>query len=267
MERIASRQNPLVKRFRELARRRAVGHLLLDSEHLLLEALDSGVALEAVALADSLGPARLGDLDRRARAAGARTVVVNNGVLGAISPVRTPSGVVAIARHAATSLEEALARPPQLVLMLGGIQDAGNVGAIVRAADAFGATGIVAAEATADPLGWKALRGAMGSSFRVPIAIRQSLADAVGAARVAGLKILAAVPRGGRWLHDCDLRAPIALVLGAEGAGVPAAVTAGADEQITIAMRERVESLNVAVAAAVILYEAARQRAEPGTSP
>jgi RNA methyltransferase, TrmH family len=188
-------------------------------------------------------------------------------VLAAISPVRTPSGVVAIAQRAPTPLDEALARPPQLVLMLGGIQDAGNVGAIVRAADAFGATGIVAAEGTADPLGWKALRGAMGSSFRVPIAIRQSLAAAVGAARQAGLRILAAVPRGGTWLHDCDLRPPFALVLGAEGAGVPAAVTAGADEQITIAMRERVESLNVAVAAAVILYEAARQRAAPGVAP
>jgi TrmH family RNA methyltransferase len=147
-----------------------------------------------------------------------------------------------------------------LVLVLAGLQDPGNVGAIVRAAAAFGASGVVAIEGTANPFGWKALRGAMGGTFRLPIAARGSLPDVVAAAHELGVRLVAAVPRGGTPLPDLDLREPTAIVLGGEGAGLSSAVIAAVAETVSVPMQAPVDSLNVAIAAALILYEAMRQR-------
>jgi TrmH family RNA methyltransferase len=131
----------------------------------------------------------------------------------------------------------------------------------VRAAEGCGATGIVVTTGAADPFGWKALRGAMGSTFRMPIATGHSLDAVLSAARTAGLRVIATTAVGGTPLPACELRGDCAIFLGAEGPGLPASVVAAADERLTIPMRAPVESLNVAVSAALILYEAARQRA------
>ena len=257
MERISSRQNPLVRRFRELSSRPAGDRVLLDGEHLLTEALTSRVAIEVAAVGDAFINH---SLTREVARQGGRVVAVSAPVLAAMSPVRQPSGVVAIATRRSASLEDALAQAPQLVFFLCDIQDPGNVGAIIRAAEACGATGIVAGEGTADPYGWKALRGSMGSAFRVPVATRVTLADAVRAAQARRIRVLAAVQRDGETLPRADLRRPSAILLGGEGAGVPDALVRLADAQLSIPMRPPVESLNVGVAAALIGYEAARQR-------
>jgi TrmH family RNA methyltransferase len=144
--------------------------------------------------------------------------------------------------------------------VLAGVQDPGNVGAIVRTAAAFGASGVVAIAGSASPFSWKALRGAMGGTFRVPIAARGTLSDVVASANDLGVRLVAAVPRGGTPLPKLDLRDPTAVVLGAEGAGVPGATLAAVQETVTIPMQAPVESLNVAIAGALILYEAGRQR-------
>jgi RNA methyltransferase, TrmH family len=260
MRRISSRQNPLVARFRELARARPSGDaVLLEGEHLVEEALAAGISLEAVAFAESDLPRRAG-LAERVERSGADAVRVPTAVMAALSPVRQPSGIVAIAQLASASLETALGEHPQLVVVLAGVQDAGNVGAIVRTADGCAATGIVATEGTADPFGWKALRGAMGSTFRMPIAARQRLSDAVDAIRRRSLPLVAAVPRDGTPLHESSFRGPVAILLGGEGAGLPEAIVAAADRRVTIPMRPPVESFNVAVTAALILYEASQQR-------
>ena len=180
MRRISSRSNPFVTRCRDVARGRGPdGVILLDGEHLVEEALASGITLETVAFVDSAVDAFSDGLVDRLARAGAEVVRVPAQVMAALSPVRQPSGIVALARVKSSSLDDALAQAPQLVLLLNGIQDAGNVGAIVRAADGCGATGVIAADGTADPFGWKALRGAMGSTFRLPIAARQSAPAAV----------------------------------------------------------------------------------------
>jgi RNA methyltransferase, TrmH family len=267
MERISSRQNPIVKQFRALldpvqARSGDVARMLLDGEHLVAEALDSDVAIDVVAVRDDGADGALGALARRAAARGARLLGVPSAVLSAISPVREPSGIVAIARRSALTLDDALANPPQLVLMLSRVQDPGNVGAIVRAADACGATGIITSDGTADPFGWKALRGSMGSAFRIPVAAHESLEQAVRAAKERRIRVLAAVPRGGTPLPGCDLRGASAVLLGGEGNGLAPHLVTLADEAITIPMRPPAESLNVATAAALIAYEAQRQRDE-----
>lgn len=279
MERISSRHNAIVKRFRDLARtsRRAPADgdargglamdVLLDGEHLVHEALLCDIPIELAAFSDKqidnvLSPAAriANDIKKR----GGRVLIASDQVLAAMSPVQHSSGVVAIARARPADVRVVMATVTHLplVLVLAGLQDPGNVGAIVRAAAAFGASGVIAIELSANPFGWKALRGAMGGTFRLPIAARGSLSEVVASASELGVRLVAAVPRGGTPLPELDLRQPTAIVLGGEGAGVPQTTMAAVHETVTIPMQGPVESLNVAVAAALILYEATRQRQE-----
>jgi TrmH family RNA methyltransferase len=260
MERISSRQNPVVKRFRAVRDGDIDGLVLLDGEHLLQEALSSGASIEIAVFSDRLLDDRLTGLAARTQESGARILGVSDSVLSAISPVRHPSGIVAIATRPRVTLDAVLDAQPSLVLFLDGVQDPGNVGAIVRSAEAFGATGIVIGDTTADPWGWKALRAAMGSTLRLPIGAPQPLADAAARAKTRGLRVLAMVPRGGTSPCRSDLRRPCAILLGSEGPGLPDALLEIADERLSISMREPVESLNVGIAAAIVMYEATRQR-------
>jgi TrmH family RNA methyltransferase len=269
METIVSRQNPVVKAFRELARGPADvnGQVLLEGEHLVNEALDAGVRVTTAALASRVlkreadgSEARVRRLAGRLEQQGARVLAVNETVMAAMSPVQTPSGVVAIAEIARPPLDRAIEGEMPLVAILAGVQDPGNLGAIIRTAEAAGATGMVVCMPSADPYGWKALRGAMASTFRLPVPDRVRLHEALPAVRRRGLTIVAAVPRGGTPMHDYDFARPVAVMLGGEGPGLGADELDLADERVTIPMRASVESLNVAVSAAVILYEAFRQR-------
>lgn len=237
--------------------------LLLDGVHLLEEALTANMAVEIIAVDEMRMQGAAGVAVARAAARGARTIAVSEEILGAISPVRQPSGVVALAARAAVGLAQALEQPPQLILVLADVQDPGNVGASVRVAEACGATGVVTTPGTADPYGWKALRGSMGSAFRMPIAVRQPLDQAVRSAQSRGITVYAAVPHGARPLAECDLCGPSAILLGGEGAGLSPEIRDLADYSLTIPMRAPVESLNVAIAAALVVYEAMRQRSSP----
>src|SRR5688500_10112503 len=173
--------------------------MLLDGPHLVDEAMRSAIAIEVAAFAEGAVAERHGELAERAHRAGIRTVSLPDKLFDAISPVRQTSGVAAIARRPAAALADVLSPSSSLVLVLEAVQDPGNVGAIVRAAEACGATGIVVRSGTADPFGWKALRGAMGSSLRLPIAIEHSPDEAfVATLRAAKVRIVAAVPRDGR---------------------------------------------------------------------
>jgi TrmH family RNA methyltransferase len=262
VDRISSRQNAIVKRFRELAQaKHPDGEVLLDGAHLLHEALAAGVPLDTVAYAESIADPESHRLVERAARAGARTIAVTPAVLTAMSPVRNPSGVVAIGRVKRTSVDDVLRTTPQLVIVLHEAQDPGNVGAALRAAEACGATGAITTTRTAHPFAWKALRGAMGSAFRLPIATGAALHAIEAVVTGAGVTLAATVPRGGTPLPSADLRKPTALLFGGEGAGLPDDVIQRADVRLSIPMRSGVESLNLAVAAAIVLYEAARQRA------
>lgn len=253
--RITSRQHAVVTRCRRLASRRdAETGVLLDGEHLVDEALSAGIPLDLL-LTDGRAPA----LVSRAAHAGAVIYEGSGAVLEAASPARTPSGIVAIARWAPGGIATTLESPTALALGLIDVQDPGNVGAVIRAADALGATGVLALDGTADPAGWKALRGAMGSTFRVAVA-RGDAAAALAEARARGVRVAATVAGAGTALPTADLRGPLLVLLGNEGAGLPADLVSGADARMTIPMRPGVNSLNVAVTAALVLWEARRQR-------
>lgn len=257
---ITSRHHPLVKQFRALAR--GGSGLLLDGWHLLEEALGTGLAVDLVALSAEPDAAERRIL-ARARATGARVHDVSPAVMDALSPVTSPSGVVASAARPALAAQALVTPAPALVLAAFGVQDPGNLGAVVRSAAAAGATGVAVDGESADPWGWKALRAAMGSTFRLPLLREPTLSGAIADWRQLGLTIIAAVPRDGRSPYDADLRRPMALLVGGEGPGLPPDVADAADHRVTIPMAAGVESLNVAVAAAVLLYEARRQRNTP----
>jgi RNA methyltransferase, TrmH family len=255
---ITSRHHPIVREFRDLAR--GAGPLmLLDGWHLLGEAAEANVTVEKIAVC---GPptARESTVIDRLRRGGAQVVDVSGTVLNALSPVNSPTGVVASARIPSIAAASVLAPPPALVLAAAGLQDPGNAGAIIRAAAAAGATGVVLDELSADPWGWKALRASMGSAFRVPVVRSRALAALIADWRAAGVQIVAAAPRSGVTMYDIEFTKPSAVLLGGEGRGLPDDLLAAADVRVTIPMRGGIESLNAAVAAAVLLYEAQRQR-------
>ncbi len=265
LPRITRRQDPVVTRCRDIASRAVDDDsVLLDGPHLVLDALRASVPVDLVLVTTALldtPSAEMREVLRLAGEAGVEVLEGTTGVLDAASPVRTPSGVVAIARWTPVPLEGLWAPAPALVVGLVDVQDPGNAGAAVRSADGLGATGIVMIGATADPASPKALRGAMGSSFRVPVA-RGSLAKTLAAARSAGVQIAATTsPASGTVdLHAADLTGPVLVLFGNEGAGLPAPLVAGADVRLSIAMRPGVNSFNVAVTTALVLYEARLQR-------
>jgi TrmH family RNA methyltransferase len=254
--RISSRQHEVVKRFRNAARRVTAEAVLLDGDHLLSSALDAGVSVDVVIV--DVDHRKIGE---RAHTTGATVYEGTAAVIEAASPVRTPSGVVALARCRPATLSEALRDRQALAIAMVGVQDPGNVGSAIRAADALDATAVVIVDGSASPWSWKALRGAMGSTFQMPVAVG-ALGDVVSTARERGLQIAATVATGGEAADKVDLRKSTLLLLGSEGAGLPADVIQSADVRLTIPMRAHANSLNVAATAALLAYEARRQRAQ-----
>ena len=261
MEHISSRQNPLVKEVRALARGRgADGEVLLEGAHLLEEAWRSNVEITLAVFASDAVDGRLAEHAVRAAAHGARVVTVPPALMDAISPVRQPAGVLAVARLRDSSLDDVLREKPALLILLEGVQDPGNVGAIIRAAEGCGASGVILGPGCADPFGWKAVRGSMGSVFRLPVTLITEWTAALDALRRQQVRMYAALPRDGTPLTRVTLDGPSAILLGGEGPGLSQALLDAADERLTIEMRPPVESLNVAISAALVLYEASRQR-------
>ena len=246
MRRIASRQNPIVARYKLAAR--GDGVLLLDGPHLVSDALAAGVRVTEAAVTVEAGERiEIRRLVDRLGLAGVDVVSVTAPVMDALSPVRSSSAIVALAERPdrQANVFGDRDRDP-LVLVAVDVQDPGNLGALVRVAEAAGATGAMIAGASASPYGWKALRGSMGSALRL--------------LRRHRCRIVAAAQRGGRSLFAVDLAGPLAILVGGEGAGLPAAVLDQADVRVSIPMEAPVESLNTAVSAALLTYEARRQR-------
>jgi len=257
---LTSRRNPIVTRYRAAAKGDLEGLLLLDGPHLVADALAANVTIEhAVVATDASDADEIRPLLAALSARAVDTAAASSSVMAAVSPLRSPSAVVAIARRPEADIGRLYMGTP-LVLIVDDVQDPGNMGAIVRVAEAGGATGVLAAGVSADPYGWKALRGSMGSTLRLPVDRVADVERAVAQARSNGCRVIATAPRGGRSVFDVDMRSATAVLIGGEGAGLPPALIAAADERITIPMQAPVESLNAAVTAAIVVYEARRQR-------
>jgi RNA methyltransferase, TrmH family len=197
---ITSRHHPLVARFRDAARGDTAAVMLLDGAHLVADALAAHVVVTLAAVtAAASGKPDIHELASALSHRGVDVATVTSAVMDAISPLRSPSGIVALADRPAPRTRDIYAGPAPLAVIAVDVQDPGNLGAIVRVAEAAGATGVVAAGASANPFGWKALRGSMGSALRTPIGGGDPQ-GAVDVARQHRCRVVATVPRAGRTL-------------------------------------------------------------------
>lgn len=276
VEKITSRQNPLIKRFRRV---RAMGerqHVFLEGVRLIEDAINTGARFESVAFTGELesserGAALLESL-RRVQCRGA---LVSKEVMEAIADTATPQGVAAIVSRPYIELDDLFAGSPDLLVIADGLQDPGNLGTIIRTAEAAGASGLITTRYTVDPFNDKAIRASMGSALRLPLVTGAERRDIVAHCRDHKIRIIVSCPtpaRAQRVIEDAaraetvklcaevDMTLPIALIVGREATGVSQAAEGEADEFVHIPMADGVESLNVAAAAAMLLYEAARQR-------
>ncbi len=260
---VTSRRHPIVRTFREAAETPDGQRLLLDGAHLVRDARAAGLTFEVVAVAASSAESSSeeGLLARGLARERVDVVTVADRVFDALSPVSHPSGIVAIARHAPAVPARICAIDPALVITAVDVQDPGNVGSLLRAAEAGGATGAFICGRSANPFSWKALRGSMGSSLRLPVVGGVAASEAFDCLAQGGLRTIAAVPRGGESPDVLDWRGRVGLLLGGEGPGLPDDLVTRCDHRVTIPMTPPVESLNVAVAAAILVYAARRQRA------
>ncbi len=263
LETITSAANPLLKDVRRAISRGALtrqGWCVAESFHLLEEALRSDCAVQVVLAAESAREFV------EAHATGVKTAVLPDALFQTISGTETAQGVMALVEPPVWNLEQLFdcARGPALVLILDGLQDPGNAGAIVRAAEAFGATGAIFMKGTVSPYNPKTLRASAGSLFRVPIVHGIDADWARAAVKQNRAGMFAAVPArdaASQSISAVDLAAACALIIGNEARGVSAELRA--DARGVSIPTVGVESLNAAVAAGILLYEARRQRTPP----
>lgn len=263
---ITSRENQWLKTFRAALRssRPEDGRIALEGTHLVTEAIRSGLKIE-VLLASTSAEAQITELQPQLDPS-TRILRTADKLFAAVADTETPQGIAALAGAPESKLEDLVTGLP-LVIVLIAVQNPGNVGAILRSAEAFGATGVIATRGTAHPYSPKALRASAGSSLRLPILADLAAPIALTQLRVSGLQILAASSSQNpvaKRPDELDLRASFALLVGNEGAGLPPELERSADARVRIQLAEPVESLNAAVAASLILYEAARQRRANG---
>ncbi len=257
-EALLSESNPLLKDLRRAAsqgRLSSAGLAIAEGFHLLEEALRSRCEIPVVIAAES---AQAMVVTHLRGLKNTRVVAVSDNVFQRLAATEAPQGVIALVRPPAWTLDQ-LVRGKPLVVVLDGVQDPGNAGAIIRASEAFGATGAAFLKGSVNPYNPKCLRASAGSTFRLPVAagIEHSLLSA--ALKQKEVTLYAAFPRGSKTITQADFRGSCAILIGSEGRGVTSRIG-----KTAVAIRiptSGVESLNAAVAAGVLLYEAQRQRA------
>jgi TrmH family RNA methyltransferase len=268
---LSSARSPRVTAARRLTKRsfREQDRLFLaEGPQAVAEALaEDGAVVELFCSTDLTGrAAQLADL---ARTQGLTVTPVSRDVMTALAQTVTPQGILAVARFRDTALADALSPAPLLVSVLAAVRDPGNAGTVLRAADAAGADAVVFADASVDPYNPKCVRASAGSLFHLPFVAGVPAADAVAAARAAGLTVLAAdAGAGAESLDDVDdaggLAGPTAWLFGNEAWGLPDALRELADRVVAVPIHGRAESLNLATAAAVCLYASARAQRRAG---
>jgi RNA methyltransferase, TrmH family len=265
---ITSRDNTLVKLARGVRDGRLRELIFIEGLRLCEEAAAASLAIQdAICTAKMASEGRGARLLESLNSAGTRVALVSESVFSSISDTKTPQGVLALAARPQTNKSESLLKSGgglPLLVVLHRINNPANAGAILRTAEAAGATGAILTEGTTDIFSPKALRGAMGSSFRLPLWTGVSFEEALFWCKAQGINTVCADLRATATHTEIDWIQASALVVGAEATGLTRQEMSQTREALRIPMRSPVESLNVAVAASIVLYEAARQRNSAG---
>lgn len=259
---VSSRQNALVKELRRAFVRgepTGEGFIAIEGLRIIEEAVRSGLRFQAVFFSET-GRRHAGRLLPQISSQ-AEALVLPDDVFQSAVSTETPQGVAALVKLKPVRLEHMLEQTGgvPLVVAVAGIQDPGNLGTIIRSAEAFAARGVLLGEKTVHPSNPKVVRASAGSVFREPL-LAVKLGEAIARLKQQEFRVVASSSRKGKPLYEADFTGPLALLIGSEGAGLPPEILAQADELVTIPHSPRVESLNAGMAAAILLYEVARQR-------
>jgi len=261
---ISSTQNKeltAVRRLYERKYREQERKYIIEGVRQLEEAAQAAAGLETVYFAPKLlSRARGETLLASLRQAGVRCVEVTDAIFAQMANTETPQGILAVVRRTETDLAALTAPKNPLLVVADGLQDPGNLGTIIRTADAAGADGVITLPGTVDLYGPKTVRSAMGSLFHLPVWPADDTASFLSAMQAAGVRLIAGDAAASQSYDAVDLRGRVALVVGSEAAGPSEAVRAAAAAWVKIPILGRAESLNVGVAASILLYEAVRQR-------
>lgn len=258
---IEGRHNALVKELRGAFSRgelTADGYCAIEGVRIVEEAIRSGLKFRAVFFSKS-GENKAERLLPQL-AAYVETLLLPDKLFASAVPSDTPQGVAALVKCRQFTLDDILTRVQTgPLLAIAGIQDPGNLGTMLRSAEAFGACGVVLGDGTANPFNSKVVRASAGSVFRLPL-VRAHLAGVLGTFREHGLRLFSTSSHKGTHVHEVKFDAPSAIFIGSEGTGFPRELITEMDEMIAIPHSPNVESLNAGVAASIVLYEVARQR-------
>lgn len=259
---VSSRQNALVKELRKAfsqSEPSAEGSMAIEGIRIIEEAIRSGLKFQALFFSES----GRSHADRLLPQIGSHTetLVLPNDVFAGAVHTQTPQGVAALVKLKPAKLDEILENSAQDMLLVGiaGIQDPGNLGTIIRSAEAFSARAVLLGEGTVSQFNPKVARASAGSIFREPL-LRVEMDQLLPVLKQRGVRVLATSSHKGVSLPEADFCGACIVVIGNEGAGVPAKIAAQADQLLRIPHEPRVESLNAGIAASIVLYEAARQR-------
>ena len=274
-ELISSAANPVVKRMRLLGdrkHRRREGAFVVEGIQPVWQAVEAGADVEVLVVAPDLLGSRTAGMIAAQEAAGVRVARLTGELFARISARDGPSGLAAIVRGRIPGLASLPVTPESVFVALHEIGNPGNLGTIIRTADAAGGSGVVLIGAAADPFDPAAVKASMGALFAVPVARAADPAEFF--AWAAGLTVITTSAKARTSFWEAGYARPLALLLGAEGAGLPDDVLAGGDLQVRIPMTGTAESLNLAVAAGLLLYQARRpdltgpaaDRRSPGAS-
>lgn len=250
---VTSRSNARVKQLRAAfagQARLASGLIAIEGEHLLEEAVRSGQPLKTVFVSERRA---VPDFVPR----GVEMVRLANDVFQSCVETQTPQGIAALLVPPVSTVEEMLTGNA-LILIAAGLQDPGNLGTLIRSAEAFGATGILTSVGTVSAWNQKAIRASAGSCFRVPIAA--ATPEAMELLQQGGVRLLAAMKDDAVAIEQADLLGPCAVMIGNEGAGLSEEWLQKAEVRVTIPCPGLVESLNAAVAGSILLWEISRRR-------
>src|SRR5579863_3402129 len=265
LRRIEGRHNSLVKEVRQAfahAERTETGECAIEGARIVEEAIRSGLRFKSVLFKESAQ--NLAERLLPQIGAHVETLLLPDKLFDGTVPSETPQGVAALVRLRTFSLEDVLDRlqvGPILVVV--GLQDPGNLGTILRSAEAFGSAGVVLGEGTVSPFNSKVIRASAGSLFRIPLVSGKKFGGVEAILpkfRTHNVRLIATSSHKGTPLDQANLTQPCAIFIGSEGSGLPKVLMAQVDELIAIPHTMQVESLNAGVAGSIVLYEAARQR-------
>jgi len=258
---LISRQNPRIKYLRRLATRRfrdLEGKFLIEGIRFVEEALRSSFSVETLVYCEK---AMGNDRGRALLEAGIPVLEVEESLFKELADTVTPQGILAVVNWRRYELNDLQAGvKPWLLVLVDGVADPGNLGTIVRSADAAGADGVILLRGTADIFNPKALRATMGSIFHIPVVYNSTFEEVKSYLDRHGIKLVAGMPRVGKVIFESNLTESCALVVGSEPRGPGENVISAVFERVHIPMPGRAESLNAAISTAILLYEAVRQR-------